>query len=251
MDGLKKTLNLVGKDLTFTEADHIYKYKGVQMVSTTTLLKPFFPFDAAGTAQKCSVGRNPKYMGKTVDEILQMWTDKADLGTRVHLFAENYINGEFVNITDKYESAVLNYINRMKFDHVLTEVQICHPTWKIAGMIDLLLIKDGLVHIFDWKTNSSVSTTGFRGRRCTGELCLLDDCTLAKFKMQLSIYKLILESEFYDIDIAGLKVVHIKENGTTAEMTIVPEMDWAALVVNNFVKKLGTFSEKGELLGNQ
>jgi hypothetical protein len=49
---------------------HTYKYEEKPLVSVTTILKPYFPFNAEAVAADLSESSNPKYSGKTVGEII-------------------------------------------------------------------------------------------------------------------------------------------------------------------------------------
>jgi hypothetical protein len=239
--GIRDTLN--DDRLQFDEPSHTYTWEGEEcLTSVTTLLKGFFPFDADAVATDLGKrSRNPKYKGKSKEEILQLWDDKRELGSRVHLFIENYLKGEFVEITCPREQGIYNWLQRFNYEDAIPEQIICHPHWGVAGMIDALIKIKGKWYIYDWKTDARIDTQGFKGEMCTGELCMFPKCNFTKYQFQLSIYNLLLSTSRYDIDIAGLKVVHISEEGICKEYTVPYLPDWAGVVVRNFVDKKGSF----------
>lgn len=232
MTNIKKTIDLFGNDIAFEEEAHIYKYKNVEFTSVTTVLKNYFPFDSLKVATELSKNpRNKKYFGLNPKDIIKSWFAKADFGTACHKFAEDYLNGEFVSIQNQREQTIFKYLQRLDFEEVLTEVKVCAPEWKIAGTIDCLIKIKGKWYIYDWKTDSGIYKTGFE--KCTGVLASFDNCNYNKFSFQLGIYKLILE-HVYDIDIAGIKVVHFNDN-KTEEYNLPYHTEYIGLVIKNFI----------------
>ena len=228
---VEQAINELGRHLDFDAEAHKYTYKGQEMVSVTTLVKPYFPFNADEIAQKSSEGSNPKYAGKSVEEIKQMWSDKADFGTGVHDTIENYLAGEFVTLDNTTEVAGFSYAQRLKFEQALPEVKVVAPQWGIAGTVDLLVKIDGRWYIYDWKTDEKIRQEGYKGEECGGLLTGFPACNFTKYRLQLSIYRLILET-VYGIPIAGVKVVHLHSRGSK-EYNIDYLVDYAMMLVAN------------------
>jgi len=238
---IDKTIALKGDRLHFDEPSHTYTYtypNGTEevMTSGTQVLKQYFPFDSDGVALKCSKGRNPKYAGKSVKEIQDMWMSKAQFGTDVHQLCEDYLNGEFISIENDRQIKAFNYLQKMKFQDVRNEVKIVAPAWGISGMIDCLVKIDNKWYIWDWKTDRSIAKTAFNaGDKCTGVLSAFDNCNYNKFCFQLGLYRFILD-QFYDIDIHGIKVVHFPEHGVTKEYDLPYHIEYIGLLVKNNIK---------------
>lgn len=235
-NGIRKTIALYGDDLLFDEGPHIYTYKGEEMTSATTLLKDFFPFDREKIADVCLNGRNPKYKDcETRDDVWAIWEAKAQFGTDVHNVCEDYLNNKFVTLDNDRQIRAFNYVSKMKFEDVLPEVQIVAPEWGISGMIDCLIKIDGKWWIYDWKTDARIMEKSYNGEKCTGFLSDFDNCNINKFSFQLGLYKMILET-FYDVQIAGLKVVHFDENATK-EYPLKYHKEYIGLIVKKFMEK--------------
>lgn len=267
--GIRKTINLKGKNLDFDEPSHTYTYTfpdGEQKVMTsgTTLLKPYFPFDTMGVIlgnslkwlkesvfTKLELGLTPykfvniwrwmenptsPFWGKSPSEIQEMWNAKAQFGTDVHQFCEDYLNGEFVTVENDRMMKALGYMQKMSFDDVLTEVQVVAPSWGISGMIDCLVQKNGKWYILDWKTDKAIRKKAYKKEdKCNGVLASFDNCNYNKFCFQLGVYRFILDM-FYDIDIHGITVVHIPENGPVKEYDLPYHIEYIGMLVKKHLE---------------
>lgn len=210
---MKAAIAKFNEHIDYDDPTHVYKYKGVQFTSITTLLKQFFPFDAEAVALKCSKGKNPSYAGKEVQEILDMWSSKARFGTDLHVMCENYFNGDPYEITNDREQRAYDYIKDVEYEEIIMESLIVSPEHQLAGSPDVLIKQDGKWYIWDWKTDKKVETRGFKGETCPGILSDFPKCNHTKYTFQLGIYRYILE-EVYGIKIHGMKVVHFDTNKT-------------------------------------
>lgn len=195
--------------LTFVDESHTYTYAGKELMSVTTFLKDYFSFESEEVAAKLALSKWGRY--KDIDcpkEILQMWQDKADLGTSVHKFAEDYLNGEFVSIECPEMVAIYKYLQKLDYDEVICEQRIFDETLGLAGTVDLLIKIKGRWYIYDFKTDREIRQEGYKGEMCPGILCGFPKCNFTKYCFQLGIYNYILETK-YDVPIYGRKILHV------------------------------------------
>lgn len=82
----------------------------------------------------------------------------ADLGTRVHTWAEDFMAGKSVrDIPEVSETlkALAVWIGEQKWEHVLIEDTLTNPELGYAGRIDLQATMNGRRVILDWKTSGN------------------------------------------------------------------------------------------------
>lgn len=214
--------------ITFDEGPHTYVDNfGKQYVSATTFIGGFFDkFDMVAMSRKCSKGVNPKYVGRTPDDILDEWTREGDRGrtegTNTHEYAEGLmcgwsvllgpISGRCVNLFIQVNMAVKKLLSH--FVLVGAEIIVFSPKLGLAGMIDLLMfdpIRRRLL-ILDWKQNKKLSRHN-QWQKAHAPIDHLQETDINKYSLQLSLYKKIIEMEGYfpDIDIIDLGIIHLQE----------------------------------------
>lgn len=223
------------EELTFDEEQHQYSLGDVEFISATQFLGQFFSkFDPDAIVDKYydkwqeNPGKKPEYYGKTKDEIKEMWVlnaqQRSQHGTDVHNAIEDYIkhclSEESIELFSDPETRakalqgvkywkIIDTLYKPKL--VLPEKRIYSLEHGIAGTIDLLLVdSNGEAMLFDWKTNHSIDNKGFMGQKAKYPISDLDDCNYEKYRLQLSLYAYILETE-YDLPIKGLTLVHLTE----------------------------------------
>lgn len=238
----KHLIDIHANRLEFDEPSHTYTYTHPNnekqiMTSATTLLKQYFPFDAERIKKELSESSHPIYGGLTPDEIQELWTAKADLGTDTHLFGEEYLNGDFVSIDTDRKMRMFGYMQKMKFEEVITEFRVVAPAWGISGMVDCLVRKKDGWHMYDWKTDKAIRKKAYdKNDKCTGVLADFDNCNFNKFTFQLGLYTLILDL-FYDIQIKSMTIVHIPEVGPVREYPLPYLPEWVGMVVKTHLKQ--------------
>ena len=86
---------------------------------------------------------------------------------------------------------------------------ICAPDEDLAGSIDLVM-KDrdtNIFHIVDWKRSEKLREKyNSHGRKMAPPVHDVDDCQGQHYRLQINIYKWILE-KYYDIKVQQMKVV--------------------------------------------
>lgn len=133
------------------------------------------------------------------------------------------------NLEEKYPAVykrLLGYINRGC--SIFAEKRVFLQDYKVAGMIDVPIIKDKKFCILDWKTNKDElhTTTGYYKKKKLGDTWVktnewiitddrfkypLDMLPASKFNiyaLQLSLYAYILEQWGYTLAENGLEIMH-------------------------------------------
>ena len=209
---------LFDNNITLDRDSHVYKLASqpdLEFISATTFVSQFFAkFEAEKIASRL-VKSSPKYMGMTVQDVLQIWKDAADHGTIVHEQIENHILNQ-TPLTERKAIHGVSWLKKFKmqsdFD-IYPEVIIYSEELKISGTIDLLLFdkRNDTYLIMDWKTSKIINTKSYGGKR--GIKPATDDLEDTKFNLyalQLSLYCYILE-EYYGLKINQHLILHLQE----------------------------------------
>lgn len=215
--------------ITFDEEPHTYTDNfGGEYVSATTFIGGFFDkFDMVAMSMKCSSGSNPKYIGRTPEDIMAEWQAEGDRGrnegTNTHEYAEGLMCGWSRlpgPISDRCKNLFIQVDGAVKklsshFVLVGAEIIVFSPRLGIAGMIDLLMfdkVRRRLL-ILDWKQNKKLSRHN-QWQKAHAPIDHLEDTDINHYSLQLSLYKKIIEMEGYfsKIDIIDLGIIHLKEN---------------------------------------
>jgi hypothetical protein len=222
--------NPAGKTIVFDPENHSYKVKETNQILTgvTTFIGDFFPkFDADKWAP-----RTAKKRGTTTESILEEWAEKAkrgrDEGHNVHEYAEASITNQFFsgptmsipeplsNRCSELFVAVDRAIAWLKtyYDFVATELIVFSPRLKLAGTIDLVMINENGLCLFDWKQNRVIKTHN-PYQRALGPLKHLEDHDFNKYSLQLNVYRRIIEEENYypSVDDIDMNLIHITPEG--------------------------------------
>lgn len=200
-----------GVRCSFTEADHRYWFgddddetsKEIRrLISVSTLVHQFSsPFDPQEAAERVAArdGRDP-------ESVVLEWEAKKNeacfFGTRVHETAEDCIAGRAPRNTprdDRERSYFRNAWGKadelVRAFRVETEKMVFSPRLGIAGTIDLLIEKDGWFRIGDWKTNADIRKPAYRNMLAPFDH--VPDDALHHYYLQLSMYRILLETEGY------------------------------------------------------
>lgn len=202
-------------DLEFEEGRHLYKVKNKLLTSTTAMIKQHTPeFNekevAGNVARKLQVKTN---------EVLLEWKNKrekaASQGTKVHLFAENYIVDNELVPTCGQEEAVKKFIHENilsgKYTVLTTELKMYSEKYGYAGTSDLLLWDNELeeIVIADYKTNYDLDKQyGY----LLEPFSYTPNTPYCKYQIQLSYYQILLE----EIDLYAKQrvIIWLKTDGT-------------------------------------
>lgn len=166
--------------LKFDEKSHSYTVEDKKLTSVSHFIHKYKNrFDAQAVAPFSA-----KKLGLSTEEVLQMWEDNknraCELGTKVHLFGENYVLNNFTgDPTDGYEQAIVNFWKILP-EHIIPvtlELQMYNEDFRIAGTADIICYntKTKKLQILDYKglpLDTPILTT--KGFKNMGDLTLED-----------------------------------------------------------------------------
>lgn len=180
----------------------------VNYISGTKFVNHFFPpFDPDGKITEATARKR----GISVEQLKFEWKQNSaaacEYGTRVHETAEDtFYRREYRNSPrDQREMAVftharntamyiMEHFNVMGVEQIVFDIQ-----YQLAGSIDLLAQskKDGVIWIFDHKTNKRINRTSPYGVKGLYPIEHIDDCEFNHYALQLSTYEMILRTARY------------------------------------------------------
>lgn len=218
--------------IKFMEKFHTYTDNtGRKYISGTTFVGKAFPkFDAIAVSRICADGDNPKYAGRTPEEIRAEWKKEGELasmeGTNVHEYAEGIVSGwptwKLPKPATKRCFDLLPHVHKIaswlkkKYEFLEAEKIIFSPDLGIAGMVDLIMLDHttGEILILDWKTNKEITIEN-NFQSAFPPLDHLQDTHKNKYSLQLSLYQYIIEKENYYPGANGYRraLIHVADDG--------------------------------------
>lgn len=205
-------------NIVFEEIGHKYTItindQCIIPTSVTTIIHHHFPpFDADAILDKMfNKPLSAKYAGKTKEQIKQEWSDSgtlaSKLGTAMHADIENFLNGQVVHQPDSIEHKMFQKFWK-DFTTTYPTVSPYRTEWlvydedkKIAGSIDFVCSTGNKneVIIIDWKRSKEIKYTN-RFQKGFSPFDKLDDCNYNHYRLQLNIYRHMLQSKY------GMKVI--------------------------------------------
>ena len=197
-------------EIEFNKEKHIYRVKGEEYISTTTLLKEFVPeFDTKEISKKVS-----KKTGVSQESIIQDWKDKGDNGREIGSALHKHIENEVLNLPyekPKVQDSNLDLLNKkiLQFDKfkkdylvnkeiVGSEIIIYDEDYKIAGTIDCLIydLKENIFWFVDWKSNKKISQEN-KYSNLLPPLQRYENSSFNQYTLQLSVYRYIVEKNIF------------------------------------------------------
>ena len=235
-----KELNKAFGDFKFYEEDHHYEYKRKKVgVSVTTFIHEYVnEFDEQEMAERVAIKNN-----KSVEEILNEWHYKRDFscekGTTTHEYIQSLFSGnEYKKLTFDYSKEYLDAVDKCqrqadnfyidykdKLEHLIDELPIGSQDYDISSCVDHLFynkLTGGLV-LVDYKTNKEMSGYNKKAYKKAMKFPLnkLNDDSYNHYKIQLSIYKFLIE-KYTSIKVDEMFIVYFSENNETYEIVDVP-----------------------------
>ena len=87
-----------------------------------------------------------------------IWESAAQEGTESHIIVAKILENQSYEVPDSLPSIVTSFemfTDSLGVINILgVEETVAHPTLDYAGTVDLIYLKDGVVHFADWKTGS-------------------------------------------------------------------------------------------------
>ena len=196
--------------ISFDEATHTYKVRGITLQSVTNIVENCFPkFDAQLHAKTTAAK-----MGITEKEVIAMWERKGiesrELGTTMHQKIESYYQGKDSREDDAFRLFKM-FTDKVRLEPYRTEWAVYDTEYNIAGTIDFVDYQDGKYTIYDWKRSDKIIANGMPVKVSMSQekglypLEHLENCAYYHYALQLSLYKFILEKN-YDIKVSDLRL---------------------------------------------
>ncbi len=190
--------------------------------SVTGFVHAFFPhFDQEAVSKSLAsrkLKKTSEYYGKTQQEILDMWKEKAESGSQMHLNIELYWNEEPHETESKEFRMFMNFVrevmDKLGLKPFRTELVIFGDDENIAGSVDFIAIdpKTGELVIFDWKRCGKIEYRDDYGKKGYGPCKDLDSCNTLQYNLQLNTYKWIVEKYYgYKVRDVALVFLHPKQ----------------------------------------
>ena len=220
--------------ITFEEISHTYTVDGTAVaISVTGLIARVESehFDAPRIAAQLAASQRPserysKFDEETqrrvalpVPEILALWDLARDLGTDLHGKIERALNGLPVHFehADAPNCVEFSQFQRWWRDQQAAGYEAYRTEWVIydgphlAGSIDFLMrnSKTGDLSIVDWKrclTSGSGFSSAWKNKKMLPPLQHLEETKLNHWKVQVNVYRAILEKH-YGVKIAEMMMV--------------------------------------------
>jgi len=215
--------------IKFDPKEHKYtNKKETEYTSVTTVIKRYKqPFDAVKISERYAI----KHPEKTAEEWRAEWKkigdEAGEHGTKVHAELENTVKNDPRCRTATHEDGEfirsLDMITDLE-DGLYPELLVWSDKYKIAGLVDLAEIKNGVVDLIDYKTYKKVDLKSFYNPRTKQWTCMLEplhglhDCNYNHAGLQMSLYALLLEELGYKI--GKLSIIHIDRNGNKTPYSV-------------------------------
>lgn len=219
INNIKADITKAFADVEFIDWNHTYLHKptNTYLPSVSKKYKQFeVPFDS-------SIARfvAPK-MGLTESELLQQWKEKgilsAERGTRIHKFAEDWVNNNALEPSDDAEKGIIQFFKDHPNYVVITqELIMFHKLYMYSGTMDLLLYDTETEDFIlaDWKTNEDLHKN-FKKQKLLEPFTDMLQCPLNLYKIQLSLYDMCLESIEFPIE--KRIIIWLEKDGSTDKL---------------------------------
>ena len=247
-------------DITFYDVPHKYFIDGKELISVTTLIHKYQEeFNEDYWANYKSNQHN-----LTTYEVKRAWNfinKKGTIkGSAIHDYTENmfqnkifeyplqFIINEFgfdpvskeYNITKKHVDKFYNDVHS-KLIPIRTEFIVYDRQSLIGGMLDMLFynIKVKEFQIWDWKTNKKFTKEN-KNQHLLNELCMLEDCDLELYSLQLELYKQIIERNT-NIKLGKSYLVWFSHNNDSYEIIETKNRKYYIdIIINNRIAEIST-----------
>jgi ATP-dependent exoDNAse (exonuclease V) beta subunit len=236
-------LNAAFGKFKFFPEDHHYELNNKKVgISVTKLIEEYTnEFD-----KKRIAIAEAKKTGKTIKEVLEEWKYKNDFakakGTTCHEYAQSLWNGEHWDCDNfdfslAYGNAVYKIKNQADefyqdygeiWEHVKDELVVGSEEYDIASAIDHIFIKKSetfrkKIILVDYKTNTYIR--GYNKdpfiKPMKAPLNHLNDDTFTHYKLQLSIYKYLIE-KYTDLEVEEMYIIYFTEINDNYEKIEIP-----------------------------
>lgn len=201
-------------EIEFNEELHRYTIDGERLVSTSKTYGEFKKeFDADTIASFVAKSR-----GVNKENILEEWDMLRNIaierGNSLHEFAENIYHEMDLKPSNPLEEAFMKFWTTLPDNlvPVAAELQMYCKTLGIAGTCDLLLLNlnTNKLVVVDYKTNKDIHKN-YKGQKLIGLFSDVLDTPLNGYKLQLSIYQILLERMGFEVE--DRFIIWVKDSG--------------------------------------
>jgi hypothetical protein len=206
------------------------------------------PFDKEGVALKTYNKHyddiDSIYYHKTIDDILNMWEEKAEFGRNNGKALDDFI--ELILDKNANENELSDYINKLndvaknkcntyykfynasiknKLDFLCREQVLAIPDLGVSGRLDAMFYYKDTILLIDWKNTEKIESSN-KYEKLLGPLYEYDACDLNSYTMQVYIYKYILRHVYhlYDVNIVPL-IVQVGEHDVKTYQPVIEYSD--------------------------
>lgn len=230
-------------NLIFKADTHQYFTKqGQELAPVSHVIKKYCQkFDPTGEIIARCAARD----GKTVEEKRKEWDEirdtASDKGNSFHRQAEHWVKTKTI-LDDDYKD-VISQLTKIPFKGTLhSEVKLFSEELGIAGTSDLMDQHNGIVDIYDFKTNKELKKKSFfdvksrQYKYMLSPVSHLMDCNFVHYSLQLSIYQILLEEHGYWVNDKTLLYITPKTRQIKIHPTL-PLYDEAWEIINDFKRR--------------
>lgn len=209
----------------------------IEWTSVTSVISKFKkPFDADEIVVKTVKNRKSKWYGMDPEDVKEAWRNESqkavNLGSWYHNQREKdllscstiSVEGSIIPIVPFIEKDGIKQAPVQKLENgIYPEHMVYLKSAAICGQADRVEVINGVVNIYDYKTNKEIKSEGFTNwegitSKMLGPLVHLDDCNLNHYNIQLSLYMYIILKHNPRLKAGKLVIEHIqfKEAGKDA-----------------------------------
>lgn len=122
--------------------------------------------------------------------ILNSWGDNTVEGSLEHDRREREVMQNGITYNGKFYPYLPKNITEINSNDcgVVTELMVWEHDLKLCGLVDLVIFDNSTVHVLDYKTNKEITKSGFNGKKLYKPFDRYEDCSLAKYSIQLRGY---------------------------------------------------------------
>jgi len=214
--------------------------------SVTSVISKFKkPFDADAIAIKSSKNKKSKWYGMTPDQIKDAWKAESDrairLGTWYHHQRESDLlecdfierDGFKLSIVKPLEVSGVKHAPEQKLiDGIYPEHLVYLKSAGICGQADRIEVVNGMVNVYDYKTNKEIKKESYKNWEGMAEMMLdpinhLPDCNFWHYALQLSFYMYMVIKHNHKLKPGKLRLDHVifEDDGLDSKGNKIHKLD--------------------------
>ena len=211
--------------------------ESIEWTSVTSVISKFKkPFDSDAIALKVVKNKKSKWYGMDPEAVKEAWKNESqkavNLGSWYHNQREKdllscstiSVEGCLIPIVPFIEKDGIKQAPIQKLENgIYPEHMVYLRSAGICGQADRVEVINGVVNIYDYKTNKEIKSEGYTNwegitSKMLGPCAHLDDCNLNHYNIQLSLYMYIILKHNPRMKPGKLVVEHVqfKEAGKDA-----------------------------------